>query len=166
MQDLSIQLIVNPQCQLVAVDNTRYFNLITPEGDSIEDITEHVSLEFLVYIDEDVPADKTIVFKEYKHKRGEYSKNITTIVFPEDGTYTYYKFLVPRLEHLVKLNEQQTSYNIIKIADQNFYWKGHFYMGKKDLSVSGTDIDTILVDNINTILSDEYSYKITNYLDI
>lgn len=164
MQDLSIQLIVNSQCQLVAIDNTRYFNLITLEGDPVEDIIEHVSLEFLVYIDEDVPTDKTVIFKEYK--QGEYSKNITTIIFPKDGTYTYYKFLVPRLEHLVKLNEQQTSYNIIKITDQNFYWKGHFYMGKKDLSVSGSNIDTILADNINTILSNEYSCKITNYLDI
>ena len=166
MQNLSIQLIINPQCQLVAIDNTSYLNLVTSEGDNIEDITDHVSLEFLVYSDETHPADKTVVFKEYNHRREEYNQNITTINFPKDGTYTYYKFIIPRLEHLVKSDSEQLTYNTIKMLDQTFYWDGHFYIGKKDLSVSGDNIGTIISDNIDTILSEEYSYQITNFLEI
>lgn len=166
MQNLSIQLIINPQCQLVAIDNTSYLNLGTPEGDNIEDITEHVSLEFLVYINEIYPTDKTIIFKEYNHRREEYHQNVTIINFPKDGTYTYYKFIIPRLEHLVKMDSEQSVYNTIKLSDQTFYWKGKFYIGKKDLSILGDDINTIITNNIDTILSEGYSYQITNYLEI
>ena len=157
MQNLSIQLSVSPQCQLIAIDNTNYLDIYGENG--IEDVINHISLEFLVYANETYPIDSTIVLKEY-------DQNITTINFPKDGTYTYYKFMVPKIEHFVKSDLEQSTYNIIKILDETFYWNGNFYIGKKDLLVSGNDINTIIIDNINTILSEEYSYQINNYLEI
>lgn len=116
MNNLSIQLIVNPQCQLVAIDNTRYFNLTTRDGDIVDSLMQHVSLEFLVYCDEKDPIDSTIVFKEYCHNRSEYGQNISIIDFPKDGTFTYYKFVIPTLDHLIKPETGE-----IKLMDQVFY---------------------------------------------
>lgn len=166
MQNLSIQLIINAQCQLVAIDETNYTELISTDADGLVDMHEHVSLEFLVYRDETAPIEDTIVFKRYWETIQENDKHITTINFTQDGIHTYYKFLIPRLEHLIKKDEEQLSYNSIDILDQVFYWDNKFYFGKKSIDVSGNDIDTIIQENLSLILSDEYSTVITNYLDI
>lgn len=163
MNELSIQLIVNPQCQLVAIDDSKYMNMQTPDGDYLDDMTKHVSLEFLVYLDNDDYEDSTLVFKTYKHRREEYRKNITTFEFPKDGTFTYYKLMIPTLEHLIK--DDGEYYTIAKIKDQTFYHKGKFYLGLNDIVLSDgiTEINQAL-DNIS--LTDTNVCPIDNYLDI
>lgn len=156
MNNLSVQLVVNPQCQLVAIDNTNYTNLVYNE-DFIEDLTQHVSLEFLVYIDEDYPISSTVIFKEYLHKREEYSKNVSTISFEHDGTHTYYKLLVPRLEHMCKVQGNKYS---IRVKDEVFYYKGNFYLGVADI----IDVDELTTDVMTTVVNN--STKIINLLDI
>lgn len=152
MNNLSIQLILNQKCQLVAVDNTRYNNIRSADGIELDDIRNYVSLEFLVYTDNEHPSDKTVVFKEYKHKREEYN-NITTINFPSDGTYTYYKFLIPKLDRLVV--DVPDNISIFRIKNQIFWYKGNFYLGFRDVDDDGSDIITP-----NRVM------KITNLLDI
>lgn len=163
MNNLSIQLIVNPQCQLVAVDNTKYVNIQTPDGNFLDDITKHVSLEFLVYLDNDDYEDKTLIFKKYLHNREEYNKNITVIDFPKDGTFTYYKLMIPTLEHLIK--DDGEFYTVVKLKDQTFYHKGKFYLGLEDtrLSEGIEDFDKALKD---IKLTKDNVEEISNYLDI
>lgn len=159
MNNLSIQLIVNPHCQLIAMDNTRYFNLTARSNDIIDSLLQHVSLEFLVYRDEECPVNSTIIFKEYKHSRGEYSQNISTIIFPQDGIFTYYKFVIPKIEHLIKLDNRT-----IKMQDQVFYYNKQFYIGTSNIEFIETTIEDVLENHISEVL--EHAEVIDNYLDI
>ncbi len=135
MQNLSIQLIINQKCQLISVDNTNYLS---------DNIIDYVSLEFLVYNEETGHREDTIVFKEYTYNREQYVKNTSAILFPKDGIFTYYKFVIPRLEKL-------QSGNIFNIKDRVFYYNGAFYFG---------------LENTNNPTDAMYSTKIDNYLDI
>lgn len=159
MNNLSIQLIVNPHCQLIAMDNTRYFNLTARSNDIIDSLLQHVSLEFLVYRDEECPVNSTIIFKEYKHNRGEYGQNISTIIFPQDGIFTYYKFMIPKIEHLIKLDNRT-----IKMQDQVFYYNKQFYNGLSDIEFTETTIESVLENHINEIINN--AEVIDNYLNI
>lgn len=159
MNNLSIQLIVNPHCQLVAIDNTRYFNLTARSNDIIDSLLQHVTLEFLVYRDEEYPVDSTIIFKEYRHNRGEYGNNISTIIFPQDGIFTYYKFVIPKIEHLIKLDNQ-----VIKMQDQIFYYNRKFYKGFADIEFTESSIEEVLNNHIDEIINN--SEIVDNYLDI
>ena len=159
MNNLSIQLIVNPHCQLIAMDNTRYFNLTARSNDIIDSLLQHVSLEFLVYRDEECPVNSTIIFKEYKHNRGEHSQNIYTIIFNQDGIFTYYKFVIPKIEHLIKLDNR-----IIKMQDQVFYYNKQFYSGLSDIEFTETTIESVLENHINEIIIN--AEVIDNYLNI
>lgn len=161
MNDLSIQLIIDPQCYLVALDNTRYYNLDTLP--ILNDLTKHVSLEFLVYNEDSEPITASIYLKEFKYKGDEYAQNISKFTFPSDGVYKYYKFIIPKLEWLIKEEEEIIEdENIIKhvarIRNEIFYYNNNFYFGLKDKTVD--------INNLSSIINNDNCIVINNILDI
>lgn len=147
MQNLNIQLFLNQQCQLTAIDNTSYNNIGI-------DIIDHVSLEFLVYNDEDTPITSSIFYKKYKHSRDQYVHNTTNFTLNKDGIYTYYKFLIPKLRHLVKEDEDKC---IAVVKDEIFYHNGNIYIGKNNVELESIgELDKVI----------ENSCDIDEYLDI
>lgn len=133
MQDLNIHLIINPECELVAVDNTVYHNLRYTDGDEyLDDLLNHVSLELLIdhmgHID-----SNHIYLQENIGARQEFlNGNMSVFKFHKDGTFTYYKYLIPKLNHLLKYDDAEVAY--YKTRDQLFYNNGKFYYAKEDYS--------------------------------
>lgn len=110
MRELDIKLAIRPACNLIAEDYTDY---------SGEDyLNGHVSLEFLVYYNEESPASGTVLFKSFVHNREEFLKCISTIKLPKDGTYTYYKFMIPTEETLKGNTDNECYY---KESEDCFY---------------------------------------------
>lgn len=161
MNNLSVQLIVNPQCQLVAIDNTNLRDLASTDIDAINDLLEHVSMEFLVYNDEEEIDNSTLVVKQFLHPGDERRNNKTAINFPKDGLFTYYKFLIPKLDHLIKKTDDVI--DSVNTKDQIFYYDDTIYYGIKDYELKD---DSNIEDIIKDLISDEYAEKVSNYLDI
>lgn len=130
MQDLKIKLFINPKCELVSVDDTTYYNLHYSES-TIEDLTNHVSLEFLVDYSDEVLTD-SIKFSEHENARKEFlSGNISVFKLKNDGVFMYYKYLIPKLNHLLKTED---SVPVYKTANQLYYDDGNIYHAKNDHS--------------------------------
>ena len=78
---LIIQLIVRPDCKLIAVDNSDYGSLGV-------DLLEHVMLEFLSYNDESTPVSSSVRIRKEIHNRGFYLSGFSSeFVLETDGTY-------------------------------------------------------------------------------
>lgn len=126
MQDLNIHLFVNPSCELVAIDKTSYHNLRYNDGDYLDDLSDHISIEFLSDVDGIIDRN-TINFDEFIGNREYYLDGNTSVFhFPKDGTFTYYKMLVPKIDHLHKEDD------IYKTKDQMFYYDSKFYYSDQD----------------------------------
>lgn len=129
MQNLNINLFINPKCELVAVDNTIHHNLHYGDNQYLDDIQNHVSVEFLTDHVEDIVSD-SVRIKKQRHARREFvDGNISVFHFPFDGLFTYYKYLLPTVEHLLKTDEEGDYY---KSADQTFFYDGNIYLAKDD----------------------------------
>lgn len=131
MNELDIQLIINPTCELVAIDRTSYQNLHYQYGGELQylrDRSKHVSIEFLTDVDGEVMHD-TINLEEGlgRGRRMELMDGNTSVFhFPKDGTFTYYKLLIPDLSYLVK-KDYDTNADVLRADDQLFYYKKKFY---------------------------------------
>lgn len=143
MNELSIQLLVRPRCNLIAVDNTGYFS------QDAFDITEHISLEFITEHRNKYPFRSTVILKDYLHKREEYNDNSTKISIPNDGWFDYYKFFIPKLEYLITGNNKKF---IATIDNEAFYYRGHIYIGSNNISNEAETIDDFIKENIDTVL--------------
>lgn len=141
---LSINLIVQPNCQLVAVDNSDYNSLGV-------DLLEHVMLEFLSYNDETSPLPKTVRLRKEIHNRGYYLARFSSeFILEMDGTYSYYKLVIPILDHFEIENGRYS-----KLYDELFFYNKTLY--KSNLPNTEEDYDlSYVLDN---------SEKITNYID-
>lgn len=160
MNELDIQLIVNPACELVAVDRTSYQNLHYNYGGELQylrDRSKHVSIEFLTDVDGEVMYD-TVNFEKGLRNRGELlDGNTSVFYFPKDGTFTYYKFLIPSLMHMVK-NDSDTNDEMIRVKDQLYYSEedNKFFYGKfveeevdiRDFSNLGLAFDYVISKSI------------------
>lgn len=131
MQDLKIRLIVNPSCELVAVDNTTYNNLRYDGNEYLNDLTNHVSLEFLVDHEYNVVPNSILIKKNLCARHELVDGNISVFKFEEDGTFTYYKYLIPYVQHLLKFDEE-TSSEYYKSQQQLFYHNDKIYYSKHD----------------------------------
>lgn len=152
MNDLSIHLNINSNCNLLINDTTDYSNLISNEN------FNYVYLEFLTKLDEDVQIDNTIKFSENLQ-----IQNIIKI--PYDSTFIYYKLVIPKLEHLLIFDSESNTYNDIILQGQTFYWDNKFYVGNNNISInSNTDLNTVINNNIEKILLN--SSQITNYKEL
>lgn len=113
---LLVQLILHPDCRLIAVDNSDYNRLGADMG-------EHVMVDFLVYNEDDHAFKNTLKIR-YEHlNKGYYRAQFTTeYLLTKDGTYSYYKLLIPILEHFLL----EDSY--VNMADEMFYFSGKVYL--------------------------------------
>lgn len=158
MQDLNIHLFINPSCELIATDNTVYHNLRYGDSDDfLDDLSKHISIEFLTNSDNNVESS-TIDFRDAcGHKRGYLlDGNHSVFHFPKDGTFVYYKFLVPTIDHLLKeIDDDKKEY---KTSNQLFYYNKKFYYTKRDFD-GNTEVDEILRYCIQVNLDELWTYQ-------
>lgn len=114
---LNINLIVRPDCKLIAVDNSDYNEY---------DLTNHVMVEFLSFKDAVSPIDKTIKARQERHNRGQLlSRFSTEFILEVDGTYSYYKLVIPTLNHF-QYDYDASKY--INLGDEElFFLNGKLY---------------------------------------
>lgn len=129
MNELDIQLNVNPTCELVATDRTSYQNLHYEYGGEIQylrDRNNHVSIEFLTDVYGEVMYDTINLEKELTTRMELVDGNTSVFYFPKDGIFTYYKFLVPHISHLFKKDSESLD-DIFVVYDQTFFYDDNFY---------------------------------------
>lgn len=130
MQDLKINLIVNPKCELVAVDNTVYHNLRYNNSEYLDDLTNHVSLEFLLDSENEI-VQNSIRFEDNLAIRREcLDGNMSVFVLEKDGTFVYYKYLIPKIKHLLTTDDEGNEY--YKTRNQLFFIENNLYYSKVD----------------------------------
>lgn len=158
MNNLDIQLIVNPSCELVAIDRTSYNNLqyeFAGELEFLQDRSQHVSIEFLCDRDNNVISDSINLEDGLRNRCELLDGNTSVFHFPYDGTFTYYKFLVPHVMHLLKRNSSNDE--VFYINGETFFYSGHFYYNNKLNSIelrdfiSMEDAIKFIIDNSITL---------------
>jgi hypothetical protein len=130
MQNLNINLLINPKCELVAIDNTIYRNLRYGDNQYVDDIKNHVNVEFLVDHHNNVISDSISISHNCKPRQELVDGNISIFRFPFDGVFVYYKYLIPNTNHLLKTNSANEEY--YKSSNQIFYHDGSILFAKDD----------------------------------
>lgn len=124
---LYVKLAVDKNCYLIAADKSDYKSLS-------EDLVNHVMLEFISNVKEEIiNYDLHII-----HYKNEYlaTSLITSFLLKNDGTYHYYKLIIPTIEHF-----NDTSKYLV--ANKCFYYNGHFYFSNHDLN-SIEEVETLV----------------------
>lgn len=144
MNELDIHLIINPRCELIASDRTSYQNLHYEYGGELQylrDRSKHVSIEFLTDVDNNVIANSINLEKGLRNRAELLDGNISVFHFPKDGTFTYYKFLVPHISHLLK-QEDYSQQEVFKVFDQTFFYDDNFYYSSNSEDIILRDFDS------------------------
>ena len=111
---LNVQLVLQRDGILHAVDFSDYNSIGA-------DINNHIMLDFMIFKDELV--QKSIKLRHEKLNRGYFRQKFeTTYQLDNDGTYTYYKFVIPTYYHFVDNGEL-----VNDICDEIFYFEGNIY---------------------------------------
>lgn len=147
---LNIHLFLQPNCTLVAVDNSDYSRLEI-------DLSNHIMLEFLSYNDENSPLVDTIKIRQEKHNRGYYLSAFSSeFALDRDGTYAYYKLVIPTLNHFIIQNDDNDVNKLYSnLYAELFYYNNILYKSNLPNNDEKYNLSYIL-DN---------STKITNYID-
>lgn len=123
---IEIQLILRPDCKLIAVDNENYC-------DWGINLTKYKMIEFLVYNDENEIIPESLKISQERFSRDHFSsKYASEFLLKKDGTYIYYKMIIPLLElfenndHLYSNLNQQLYYDndklyVSTLKDNNIY---------------------------------------------
>lgn len=85
---LTVGLMLNANCELIATDSSQY--------EEFEDVSKHAIIEFLSNY------DSKIIMQRLHMIEGMEDPELTTskpISLPADGTYTYYRLVIPTLDH-------------------------------------------------------------------
>lgn len=136
---LLVQLIMHPDCRLIAIDNSDYNRLGA-------DMAEHVMVDFLVYNEDNHEVSNTLKVR-YEHlNKGYYrAQFVTEYVLPKDGTYSYYKLVIPILEHFA------VGDSYINMANEMFYFSGNIYLVNSSapvqMSESEVFANSIILEN-------------------
>lgn len=147
---LIIQLFLKPNCQLVAIDNSEYASWGT-------DISDHVMLEFLVYNTDSTPLASTIRLNKIRHRRDYYLNRFSAnFILEKDGTYAYYKLVIPKLEHYI--SKTIDGINYYTIDNEDFFYEGHFYQGPRN--TTGEVVERTLEECLGV------AKQVDNYLDL
>lgn len=142
---LNVQLILQKDCKLIAVDFSDYNSIGA-------DISNHVMLDFLVFKDENIPVPNSVKLRHENLNRGYLRQKFETeYILHKDGTYTYYKFVIPILNHFLQSGQWVNS-----IIDELFYYEGNIYWYKESTLPNNVAIDELL----------KKCEKLTNVLDI
>lgn len=115
---LQIHLSMHPDCVLTAIDITDYRFLDV-------DLLQHTMLEFLSFCDEKVPVSNSIRIRNEIHNRGHYLDKFTSeFLLSKDGTYSYYKLVIPKIEHF-EVEDEEGLYSHLK--DELFFYDKKLY---------------------------------------
>lgn len=147
MQNLNIRLSVNPKCELVAIDDTDYNTLYDYES-LIVDLTNYICLEFIVDNIGEISKD-TIKFYEYPVVQNEFLiKNTSVFPLKKDGTFTYHKYLIPKLAHLLKTEDVE----YYQSANQVYYNDGKIYFAESDYEkIEDLQINSIQITDLKKL---------------
>lgn len=146
---IEIQLILRPDCKLIAVDNEDYSNW----GLNLE---KYQSVEFLVYNDSDNIIPETLQIKYSRHSRDYFSWiHATEFILKKDGTYAYYKMIIPKLD---LFESAETTYS--NLYQQLYYDNNQLYFStlEDDNEYTYEEVKTNRIE-INDYLE---AYKIIN----
>lgn len=109
---IEIQLILRPDCKLIAVDNENYC-------DWEINLTKYKMIEFLVYNEDKDIIPETLKILQEKYARAHFSsKYATEFILKKDGTYIYHKMIIPTLELF------QSDSNLYSNLYQQLYFEG------------------------------------------
>lgn len=142
---LKINLIVKPNCVLVAVDNTNYLS-------SGVDLSNYVSFEFLSYADDNKVLPNSIIAHKEFHNRDHYLNFFNSEFHLEtDGTYSYYKLVIPLVSYF---EDEDDLGKYINLVDELFIYDRKLY--KSNISdEEGRSIEEVI----------ENSEEITDYIE-
>lgn len=113
---LNVQLMLQRDCKLNAVDLSDYNSLGA-------DITNHVMLDFLVYGTNTYPIQNSIKIRSLQLINDGYRQQFASeYVLHDDGTYTYYKFIIPTIDHFFQNGKLTNTIN-----DELFWHEGVIY---------------------------------------
>lgn len=114
---LLVQLIIRPDCKLIAVDNTDYYNFDI-------NLLQYMIVDFIVFKDDLVQS--SIKVRKELHNRGQYlSRFASEFLLEKDGTYTYYKLIIPTLDFFKIDSEDSDLYH--NLQGQLFFLDGKLY---------------------------------------
>lgn len=115
---VEIQLILSPDCKLIAIDNENYC-------DWGINLTKYKIIEFLVYNDSGVIIDNSLKINQPLHEREHLSSKMTSAFYlSKDGTYAYYKLLIPVLELFKTEDAYSGLYQQLYFDNNILYYSG------------------------------------------
>lgn len=144
MQNLNIQLCTDVSGNLIARQISSSQNILRKLD--VNTLKTLISIEFLLDNDSKFINSTTVVKTNIYDE--VFMGEDTVIDFPSDGTFTYYKFIVPTLSYFLKkdnLSSDNTSHPLFNIsAGSMFYYNNslYFYEGglKSDEEPSANNI--------------------------
>lgn len=136
MNGLNVTLALNKDCNVIA-------SFTYPETD----ITDHAIVEFLIKNELDSAEDKTLYqhCKEIEDVDDEELSVSQVITLPKDGTYTYYRILLPKLEHFLNGSTYE-------VANKYFVYNNEVY--RVDSDIVAAPSDDYIVDDYLQIWED------------
>lgn len=141
---LVIQLIVSSDCKLVAVDNSDYLA-------SGIDLRDYVMIDFIRYNTDKCPVNNSVRIRREIHSRGHYlAKFSSAFLLEKDGTYSYYKLVVPLLSSFLNIQDKY-----VGVKDQLFFHETTLYRCNVEDNNEEYDLSTVLSN----------SEKLDNYIE-
>ena len=143
MQNLNINLSTDASGNLVAKQSYSSQNILHTL--KINDFSNLIGVEFLIDVDDQILLNTILVKKDLYNEM--YNGEKTVMVFPEDGTFTYYKFIVPKLSYFStgwisdKNNPKMQTLGYKIYQGEVFYNDGSFRV--TDTAVEGSESDIV-----------------------
>ena len=140
MQNLNIQFCTDLKGNLITKQAHSSSNILHTIG--INNLDRFAGVEFLLDV-EDRLMPSTIVIKCDLHAE-LFDGEETIIKFPKDGTFTYYKFLVPKLSYfhngfITDENRKQIPKYTLQCNDV-FYYNGLFYVATSSVTTIESEL--------------------------
>lgn len=160
MNNLDVQLIIHPDCKLTVIDDNSYLRMTGSYSSLVKNLSQYVSIEYLMYKDTELATDG-LKIETFSANR---ENMITNTVFPiyKDGTYCYYKIMIPSLDYLL-VESDNNLYSEFYISNQTFFYNGAYYIYAGDNIVFDTPLTKEQAYNhyINDILIQSKQLSIT-----
>lgn len=144
---INIDVIVRSDCKLIAVDNSDYLGV---------DLSQYIMLEFLSYNTDENLLPESVKIRKELHNRGHYlSRFASEFMLDIDGTYSYYKLVIPQLSYFQDEDEPDKYINLI---DELFFFKGKLYKS----NITNQDGHTLdeVIKNSEVIVNYKVAYDL------
>lgn len=146
---INIDVIVRSDCKLIAVDNSDYLALGV-------DLNQYIMLEFLSYNTDKNLLPKSVKIRKELHNRGQYlTRFASEFMLDIDGTYSYYKLVIPQLSYF---QDEDESDKYINLIDELFFFKGKLYKS----NITNQDGHTLdeVIKNSEVIVNYKVAYDL------